>query len=305
MKNNRKHLMGIVTVLIVTLAACGNPTNESSDTSDNSSQNNKSTQNANDNSINSDQNQDTTETESDDSEKPFDVENYLTDNYLINNTHYKTDAWENENTGRIDYTVNILPDNKEFGQQINEILRNGHNVSPYEDERTENMFNMAEKIMNELPKVNNKIHVDSVNWVSFDGEFVVTLIQDYENSDLNADKKKEYLKKLNDTKKEQDDIRRNSKGEITYVLKKVEGDRFDVWDGLLNEIYEVLQKQLPSKEMEQLRKEQRKWITYRDKSAKEASLKYKGGTMEQLEYTTVLNNLTEERCFELVENYMN
>lgn len=116
--------------------------------------------------------------------------------------------------------------------------------------------------------------------------------------------KEEYLKKLNDTKKETDEIRKNSEDEITYVLKSFEGDRFDVWDGLLNEVYQILKQQLPSEEMEQLRKEQREWIDYRDKSAKEASLKYKGGTMEHLEYTTVLNNLTEERCFELVEDYM-
>ncbi|MCM3029583.1 lysozyme inhibitor LprI family protein [Niallia sp. MER 6] len=87
-------------------------------------------------------------------------------------------------------------------------------------------------------------------------------------------------------------------------MKKVEGDRYDTWDGLVNEIYGVLQKQLPSDEMEQLRNEQRKWIEYRDSTAKAASLKYEGGTMEELEYVAVLGNLTEERCFELVEKYM-
>lgn len=119
-----------------------------------------------------------------------------------------------------------------------------------------------------------------------------------------ASLKEEYLKKLNDTKKEWEEIRKNSEDEITYALKKVEGDRYDVWDGLLNEVYQVLKKQLTSEEMDQLRKEQREWIDYRDNTAKEASLKYKGGTMEQLEYVMVQNNLTEERCFELVEDYM-
>ena len=77
-----------------------------------------------------------------------------------------------------------------------------------------------------------------------------------------------------------------------------------MWDGLLNEIYAVLEEQLPVEEMEQLRKEQREWIANRDAAAKEASLKYEGGTMEQLEYVAVANKLTEERCFELVEKYM-
>lgn len=63
---------------------------------------------------------------------------------------------------------------------------------------------------------------------------------------------------------------------------------------MLNEIYEVLKHQLPTEEMHHLRKEQREWIDYRDNTAKEASLKYKGGTMEQYEYVRVENNLTEK-----------
>lgn len=122
------------------------------------------------------------------------------------------------------------------------------------------------------------------------------------SSNTTVSLKEEYLKKLNDTKKDMDAIQPADSS--TYALKNVEGNRYDIWDGLLNEVYGVLKKQLPSEAMEQLRKEQSEWIVYRDNTAKEASLKYKGGTMEHLEYTTVLNNLTEERCFELVEEYM-
>lgn len=114
--------------------------------------------------------------------------------------------------------------------------------------------------------------------------------------------KQEYLTKLNDTKKEMDEI--EPEDDSTYALKNVEGNRYDVWDGLLNEIYGVLKDQLSTEEMEQVRKEQRNWLTHRDETAKEASLKYEGGTMEQLEYVSVLANLTEERCFELVKKYV-
>ncbi|WP_245837255.1 lysozyme inhibitor LprI family protein [Virgibacillus phasianinus] len=65
-----------------------------------------------------------------------------------------------------------------------------------------------------------------------------------------------------------------------------------------------MKKQLPAEKMDQLRKEQRQWIEYRDNTAKEASLKYEGGTMEQYEYVREENNLTEGRCFELVKEYM-
>lgn len=114
--------------------------------------------------------------------------------------------------------------------------------------------------------------------------------------------KEEYLKKLNATKLEVEAV--EPADSSTYALKKVENDRWEAWDGLLNEIYEVLKLQFTSDEIEQLREEQRKWITYRDDTALEASLKFKGGTMEHLEYVSVLANVTEERCFELVEEYM-
>lgn len=125
-----------------------------------------------------------------------------------------------------------------------------------------------------------------------------------QNDDKPRDLKKEYLEKLHKTKEETDKVRKESEDEITYALKKVEGDRYDIWDGLLNEIYGVLEGQLSSEEMEVLRVEQREWVEYRDNTAKEASLVYENGTMEQLEYVTVQNNLTEERCFQLVEEYM-
>lgn len=114
--------------------------------------------------------------------------------------------------------------------------------------------------------------------------------------------KVKYLKKLNDTKKAMDDLKPTDTS--TFALKKVEHDRYGAWDELVNEVYEVLKEMLPAEEMDQLRNEQRNWIQYRDNSAKEASLKYEGGTAEQLEYVAVAANLTEERCYELVEEYM-
>ena len=116
--------------------------------------------------------------------------------------------------------------------------------------------------------------------------------------------KEEYLAKLAELTSEFENARANPEDYTTFAMKKVEGDIFDTIDPLLNEIYGVLKEQLSVVEMEQLRAEQREWITYRDNTAKAESEKYKGGTMEPLVYTTVLNDLTVERCLELVEQYM-
>ena len=121
-------------------------------------------------------------------------------------------------------------------------------------------------------------------------------------NDTHVSKKEEYLKKLQDTKNKTDNLKPTDSS--TYALKKVEDDRWDMWDALLNEIYGALKDQLSAEDMKQLQEEQRRWIQDRDEKALKASQKYKGGTQEQLEYSAVAANLTEERCFELVENYM-
>ncbi|WP_231687749.1 lysozyme inhibitor LprI family protein [Bacillus sp. CHD6a] len=114
--------------------------------------------------------------------------------------------------------------------------------------------------------------------------------------------KEKYLKQSEYTKKEAEEWKATDSS--TYALKKVENDRWELWDNFLNEIYGVLEEQLPAKEMDELREKQRNWITYRDDTALAASLKYKGGTQEHLEYVSVLANLTEERCYELITKYM-
>ncbi|HWK23694.1 MAG TPA: lysozyme inhibitor LprI family protein [Ureibacillus sp.] len=115
-------------------------------------------------------------------------------------------------------------------------------------------------------------------------------------------KKEEYLQKLKSTKDKVNKLK--APDSSTYALKNLENQRWEIWDDLLNEIYGVIKEQLPPAEMEKLREEQRNWIKYRDKTAFKASYKYQGGTQELLEYVSVLANVTEERCYELVNKYM-
>ncbi|UOQ83570.1 lysozyme inhibitor LprI family protein [Gracilibacillus salinarum] len=120
--------------------------------------------------------------------------------------------------------------------------------------------------------------------------------------DTEGQLKETYLNKLNETTKKTENIEATDSS--TYALKDVAHKQYETWDKLLNEIYGVLAEQLAAEEMTQLREAQRDWIAVRDETAKEASLKYEGGTMEQLEYVTVLADLTKDRCYELVEGYM-
>jgi uncharacterized protein YecT (DUF1311 family) len=87
-------------------------------------------------------------------------------------------------------------------------------------------------------------------------------------------------------------------------MREAADERYEKWDAALNEIYSVLKKQLSSSDMKKLQGEEIQWISNRDAQAKEESLKYKGGTMEPLVYSISLVEITKERCYELVEKYM-
>ncbi|MCM3571080.1 lysozyme inhibitor LprI family protein [Neobacillus mesonae] len=122
------------------------------------------------------------------------------------------------------------------------------------------------------------------------------------DSEITEGKKDKFLKKLN----EMDRSDRYAEAKTTKVeIEEQETQRYKKWDAALNEIYGVLKEQLRTEQMDKLREEQRNWVKHRDKAAKEASLKYKGGSMESLEYVASQASLTKERCYELVAKYMN
>lgn len=114
-------------------------------------------------------------------------------------------------------------------------------------------------------------------------------------------KKEEYLKKLNEM--EEADKHTEAKTTISD-MEEQEEERYKKWDKVLNEVYGVLKEQLSNEQVDLLREEQRKWIEYRDEAAKEASLEYKGGSMESLEYIATQARLTKERAYKLVANHM-
>ncbi|MBH0162849.1 lysozyme inhibitor LprI family protein [Fictibacillus sp. 26RED30] len=150
--------------------------------------------------------------------------------------------------------------------------------------------------------ISNKDHIEKASGSDHTNEKVDMSQKDA--SEIKESTKEKYLQKWEETKNKVAEMRKNPVDDTTFALKKVEGDAYELLDDLLNEIYGVLEKQLNKEEMNQLRKEQREWLINRENIAKKESLKYEGGTLEQYEYVRTINNLTEKRCFELIENYM-
>lgn len=113
-----------------------------------------------------------------------------------------------------------------------------------------------------------------------------------------------YLDKLDQIEMGLSDLEAMSASGVMTDMKEAASKEHERWDKALNEIYQELQKQLPEADMTKLKEEQLSWIKERDKAAEDAAAKYKGGTMEGLEYAATLASVTKERCYKLVEMYM-
>ena len=117
-------------------------------------------------------------------------------------------------------------------------------------------------------------------------------------------KRNEYIQKLDNIEASLADLDYLYENGITSEMKEAESITYKRWDDALNEVYGVLKTQLSTNEMEALTQEQRQWITDRDNTATAESLEFAGGTMESLQYLSTQARMTKERCYELVNVYM-
>jgi len=76
---------------------------------------------------------------------------------------------------------------------------------------------------------------------------------------------------------------------------------YQIWDTTLNEIWEILKRNLNAEDMEALTKEQLEWIAMKEASMKEAGKEVEGGSMYGMVVSQRGAGLTKERVYELLE----
>ncbi|KAA9022276.1 lysozyme inhibitor LprI family protein [Niallia endozanthoxylica] len=113
----------------------------------------------------------------------------------------------------------------------------------------------------------------------------------------------EYLQMLNSLESELAYIDDLYDEKSVAEMVDLEEQRYQRWDAALNDVYGVLEEQLPSNEMEALRQKQREWIVYRDTTAKNGTEQL-GGGWPSLQYNINRIDITKDRCYELVNLYM-
>lgn len=116
--------------------------------------------------------------------------------------------------------------------------------------------------------------------------------------------KNEYINKLNSVEEGMSDLDYLYENGITVELIEAEGTKLKRWDDMLNEIYSLLKIQLTESEMKELKSKQLSWIEYRDTTANNEASEEGGGSLSTVVYYSSLARLTKERCYELVNTYM-
>lgn len=126
------------------------------------------------------------------------------------------------------------------------------------------------------------------------------------HDDADDEKKQtnKYIQLLDDLKKELEPVREKAKDGTQEEMDKAVDELYERWDVALNEIYDALERELSDKDMETLRKEQRKWIEKRDEYAEKEASDYKGDTLYGFTLTEAKKEFTKDRCYELVEDYI-
>lgn len=78
-------------------------------------------------------------------------------------------------------------------------------------------------------------------------------------------------------------------------------NRFKLWDMVLNKEWDILMNILSTEEKEQLRAEEREWITYKDDAVKAAGAPAEGGSIQSMLEYDAGAEITKERVYELKE----
>lgn len=116
---------------------------------------------------------------------------------------------------------------------------------------------------------------------------------------------KKYLLNFIDIQEEVNDFPYHEEKYLTTAgMLQLGGQEYNMWDALLNEIYDELKNTLPSETMDELTSLQIQWISDRDATAEAADKKNEGGTMQPLLVISSKRQSTKERCLELIKDYM-
>lgn len=114
--------------------------------------------------------------------------------------------------------------------------------------------------------------------------------------------KAEFLNELSSLEKQE----KHSENTVTTVDIRAEiNENYQLWDNKLKEIYRVLKNNMSANAFETLKSKQIAWIKSKESRVQAIRSDPNNGTMALIEADEAGYTMTKERCYELVNSYMN
>ncbi|OAK23197.1 lysozyme inhibitor LprI family protein [Bacillus wiedmannii] len=88
------------------------------------------------------------------------------------------------------------------------------------------------------------------------------------------------------------------------IVNEIEGN-YELWDNKLNEIYSTLKNTMSPDAFQSLKTKQIAWVKEKESKVKAIGTDTNNGTMRRIEASEEKYNMTKERCYQLVNGYMN
>lgn len=209
-----------------------------------------------------------------------------------------------------------IDDNKEIDKSIDNIRdlinKNEYNKAKkaIDSLQNKNLDENQKKTLEDLKgRVDSELEKSDENSSSSNKENSNNLNSNNSNTNNSSTSKSDmalarikYLNRLNDIQNQIDSM---EPGDTTAEMNENADAAYKAWDGALNDIYQYLKANLPSDEFKPLEKEEIQWIKQKEENAKQAADKYRGGTAATSVYLGSLGDDTKNRCYELVNEYMN
>ena len=88
-------------------------------------------------------------------------------------------------------------------------------------------------------------------------------------------------------------------------MNGISGEQAKLYDDELNEIYDYLKQNLSKEKAKELEKSEMAWIKEKENKIAEIKKQYNGGSVLPLMVNSEVAKESKERCYYLIDNYMN
>lgn len=125
------------------------------------------------------------------------------------------------------------------------------------------------------------------------------------DEDLETDKEK-YADMLDELEEELASLEEKAEDGTHEEMEEAEDELYERWDVALNEIYDALENELSGEAMDDLRDEQQEWIDDREEYGEDEASENEGegGSHDSFAVTEAKKEYTKERCYDLIDDYM-